>query len=252
MKKILLVGSGNVATHLAKNIDNKNYCINQVFSRSKENAKKLIEFLGCNWTNNPKKILKSDITIISVNDDSIKSVIKFLPNIPTVHTSGCTGIDILKKFNDYGVLYPLQTFRKNVDMNIKEVPFLIETNSKKFESDLFQLASNLSEIVRVTDSKTRKKIHLAAVFACNFTNHMLVLAKKICDESNNDFSLLLPLIKKTFNQINENPIKLQTGPAFREDLGVIEEHLKIIEDKNLKKIYNFLSQNIIHTKNENI
>ena len=134
MKKILLVGSGNVATHLAQNIDNKKYIINQIFSRCESKAKDLIELLNCHWSNDPKKIIESDLTIIAVNDDKIKDVISLLPDIPTVHTSGSTDISVLKGyFNNYGVLYPLQTFNKSLASNLSQTPFLIEGNGKKLK-----------------------------------------------------------------------------------------------------------------------
>ena len=159
MKKILLVGSGNVATHLAQNIDNKKYIINQIFSRSNSNAKNLIELLNCHWTNDPKKLL---ILIYNncVNDDKIKDVISYLPDIPTVHTSGNTDISVLKGcFNKYGVLYPLQTFKKSIASNLSQTPFLIEGNNKKFEKSIFELASSFSKNVTIVDSCTRKNIH---------------------------------------------------------------------------------------------
>ncbi len=246
MKKILLVGSGNVATHLAQNIDNKKHIINQIFSRSKSNAKNLIGLLNCHWTNDPKKIIESDLTIIAVNDDKIKDVISYLPDIPTVHTSGNTDISVLKGyFKNFGVLYPLQTFKKSVSSNLRQTPFLIEGNDKKFEKSIFELASNFSKNVTIVDSYTRKNIHIAAVFACNFSNHMLVLSKIIAKKSDFDFSILLPLIKKTFSQINNEPEKLQTGPAIRKDLKVMNSHLERIEDKDLKKIYELISNSII-------
>ncbi len=246
MKKILLVGSGNVATHLAQNIDNKKYTINQIFSRSKSNAKNLIELLNCYWTNDPKKIIDSDLTIIAVNDDKIKDVISFLPDIPTVHTSGNTDISVLKGcFNKYGVLYPLQTFKKSLASNLSQTPFLIEGNDKKFEQSIFELASSFSKNVTIIDSYTRKNIHLAAVFACNFSNHMIVLSKKLAERSDFDFSLLLPLIKKTFGQIDNDPEKSQTGPAIRKDLKVMNSHIERIKDKDLKKIYELISISII-------
>ena len=252
MKKILLVGSGNVATHLAQNIDNKKYIINQIFSRCESKAKDLIELLNCHWSNDPKKIIESDLTIIAVNDDKIKDVIPNLPNIPTVHTSGNTDISVLKGFfNSYGVLYPLQTFKKSIASNLSQTPFLIEGNDKKFEQSIFELASSFSKNISIIDSYTRKNIHLAAVFACNFSNHMLVLSKKIAEKSDFDFSLLLPIIKKTFSQIDNEPEKLQTGPAIRKDLKVMNSHLNRIKDKDLKTIYELISNSIIKSHHGN-
>ena len=161
-------------------------------------------------------------------------------------------ISVLKNhFSDFGVLYPLQTFKKDIEMKINNVPFLIEANNKIFENKLFDLASSFSNKVEKVNSKERKKIHLAAVIACNFSNHMLVLAKNIMKNSNLEFSLLLPLIKKTFSQINDNPIKLQTGPASRKDMRVINEHLELIKDKNINFLYELISKSIIDSNEKN-
>ena len=252
MKKILLVGSGNVATHLAKNLDRKKYIVNQIFSRNEKKAKNLKNILNCKWTNDPKQIISADLTIIAINDDNIKKVLSDLPKNPTVHTSGNTNISVLKNhFSDFGVLYPLQTFKKDIEMKINNVPFLIEANNKIFENKLFDLASSFSNKVEKVNSTERKKIHLAAVIACNFSNHMLVLAKNIMKNSNLEFSLLLPLIKKTFSQINDNPIKLQTGPASRKDMKVINEHLELIKDKNINFLYELISKSIIDSNEKN-
>ena len=143
IKKILLVGSGNVATHLGINLKKNNYIIDQVFSRNIDNAKDLAQKVDSDFTNNPEKIVESDLTIIAINDDSIKDVIHYLPNIPTVHTSGNTNINILKNnFTNYGVIYPLQSFKKDMELDLNDVPFLIEANTKDFEN-------NLKEILKI-------------------------------------------------------------------------------------------------------
>ena len=145
IKKILLVGSGNVATQLGINLKRNNYIIKQVFSRSIENAKDLAKKVDADYTNKPKNIVAPDLTIIAVSDDSIKDVLDFLPDVPTVHTSGHTNINILKNsFTSYGVIYPLQSFKKNIELNFTDIPFLIEANTKEFENNLIKVCSCLS------------------------------------------------------------------------------------------------------------
>jgi len=249
MKKILLVGSGNLATHLALNINKKEYLINQVYSPNKTNAKDLSNKIKSEWTSDPKEIKKADITIIAIKDDEIKNIIKILPKNPTVHTSGSTNINVFKGyFSDYGVLYPLQSFKKDIKINMKNVPFLIEANNKQFEKELFQLASSLSKITEKTNSYKRKKIHVAAIFACNFSNHMLVIAKQLLEKENIDYKFLLPLIKESFSRIDStDPLITQTGPAVRKDIKIIEEHLESIDQDEFKELYKLISNNIIKT-----
>ena len=136
------------------------------------------------------------------------------------------------------VFYTLCKHLRNHCLKLSQTPFLIEGNNKKFEKSIFELASSFSKNVTIVNSCTRKNIHLAAVFACNFSNHMLVLSKKIAEKSDFDFSLLLPLIKKTLSQIDNEPEKLQTGPAIRKDLNVMNSHLERIKNKDLKKYIN--------------
>lgn len=247
MKNILLIGSGNIATHLALNIDKEKYHIVQVFGRSKKNTESLAKKINSDWTIDVSKIEKADITIIAINDDSIKNILKSLPNNATVHTSGSTSIDVFKgHFEDYGVLYPLQTFNKDVDLNLKEVPFFIEANNQKFEKDLNELSNSFSNKTYLLDSHKRKQLHIAAVFSCNFSNHMFVIAKNLVEKENINYSVLLPLIKQTLSKLeNLNPQNTQTGPAIRNDKLIINEHINSIKEDNLKEIYSLISQNII-------
>ena len=247
MKNILLIGSGNIATHLALNIDKEKYHIVQVFGRSKENTESLAKKINSDWTIDVSKIEKADITIIAIKDDSIKNILKSLPNNATVHTSGSTSIDVFKGyFEDYGVLYPLQTFNKDVDLNLKEVPFFIEANNQKFEKDLNELSNSFSKKTYLINSHKRKQLHIAAVFSCNFSNHMFVIAKNLVEKENINYSVLLPLIKQTLSKLeNLNPQNTQTGPAIRNDKIIINEHINSIKEDNLKEIYSLISQNII-------
>ena len=247
MKNILLIGSGNIATHLALNLDKEKYNIAQVFGRSKENTELLAKKINSDWTIDCSKIEKADITIIAINDDSIKNILTSLPNNPTVHTSGSTNIDVFKGyFEDYGVLYPLQTFNKDVDLNLKTVPFFIEANNQRFQRNLHELSNSFSKNTHLLDSHKRKQLHIAAVFACNFSNHMFVIAKNLVEKENINYSVLLPLIKQTLSKMEKlNPQDTQTGPAIRNDQLIIQEHINSIKEDNLKEIYSLISQNII-------
>ena len=248
IKKILLVGSGNVATQLGINLKRNNYIIKQVFSRSIENAKDLAKKVDSDYTNKPKNIAATDLTIIAVSDDSIKDVLDFLPDVPTVHTSGHTNINILKNsFTSYGVIYPLQSFKKNIELNFTDIPFLIEGNTKEFENNLIEVCSCLSVNTIRVNSSERKKIHLAAVYACNFSNHMQVIAKEIMDDAKINYELLIPLIKKTFSNLELDPKMKQTGPAIRKDFNILDNHINLIKKDKHKEIYKLISNSIIKT-----
>ena len=247
MKNIILLGSGNVATHLGIALKNSNYNILQVYSKSIENAKLLAKKLDANFTNDLTKLKSSDLIIISINDYAILSVLSQIKNTAIVHTSGSIGLNIFKgKFSNYGVFYPLQTFNKTVDVNVSEIPFCIEGNSLEFEKQLIEIAKSLSNNVVKMNSQQRKQLHIAAVFACNFSNHMYSIADDLLAKKNIDFKILLPLIRKTnANLENYRPKEVQTGPAKRKDTAIIQEHIATIKENEIKELYHRISDNII-------
>ena len=249
MKNIILVGSGNVATHLGIALQKGNYPIIQVYSRSIENAKKLAEKLNTNYTNDLTQLKAADLIIVSVNDNAISKVLSQIKNTSIVHTSGSIGMNIFNDhFSNYGVLYPLQTFNKEVNLNISEIPFCIEGNNLAFEKQLTTLAKQLSNNVVLMDSEQRKQVHIAAVFACNFSNQMFSIADDLLAEKNLDFKILLPLIKQTIAKLSTNkPKTVQTGPAKRNDNNIIQEHIKHINKQEVKDLYQEISNNIIRT-----
>jgi len=249
MKNIIFVGSGNVATHLGISLQKENYKVLQVYSRSVENAKKLAEKLSTDFTNNLTQLKTADLIIVSVKDNAISEVLSQLKDSAIVHTSGSIGMDVFNgNFSDCGVFYPLQTFNKEIDVNISEIPFCIEGNSKKFEKQLIGIAKTLSNNVVSMNSEQRKQLHIAAVFACNFSNQMFSIADDLLAEKNLDFEILLPLIKQTISKLDKNkPKDVQTGPAKRNDTSIIQEHINQIQNKEIKELYQKISSNILQT-----
>ncbi len=238
MLSVVLIGSGNVAFHLANAlIANKEIDLRQVYGR---NTAKWQHLKGkTKITNNLKEIDLADIYIISVSDNAIKEVSEQLPplNGIVVHTSGSTSIDILQHPNK-GIIYPLQTFSKEKEIDFQEIPICIEGNSTKTEKTLQVFAQKLSKKVFFVNSEQRKKLHLSAVFVCNFVNHLYYLGQKLCEESNLPFEILQPLIGETAEKIKLlSPFEAQTGPAKRMDTQTIEKHLSLLEE-NQKNIYN--------------
>lgn len=254
IKRITIIGSGNVATALAKAFVDNHIQLVQVFSRKLENAQKLINQLDKN-----KKIeaicdLKNlsahtDCLIIAVKDDAIAEVVKQLPfsDKLTVHTSGSVGITVFKNVAHFGVFYPVQTFSKTNKTQLKTVPFCIEGNSELATNQLVKLAEQLTNNVHRLNSEQRKALHLAAVFACNFSNYMYVVAEQITSENNIDFSILKPLILETAKKIEGlSPKEAQTGPAKRKDIATINEQLQLLKnDKALQDLYQLVSNKIM-------
>jgi len=249
MKSIILIGSGNVATHLGKALRNRKYNIKQVYSKNIKNAINLAKTLDAEPTNQLSNIKSADLVIISINDSAIRNILNQIKAKHIVHTSGALDMNIFRiKFDNYGVLYPLQTFKKEQPANFSETPICVEANNIIFEKELLEISNNISENVIKMDSNERRVLHVAAVFACNFTNHMFTKTNQLLTEINSDISILLPLIKKTFMQLDSgSPKDLQTGPAVRNEKETINQHIELIGDKDLKTIYKTISDHIIKT-----
>jgi predicted short-subunit dehydrogenase-like oxidoreductase (DUF2520 family) len=250
LKTVTIIGSGNVATHLGKSLLKKGCSINQVYSQNKDNAYELALALNAMPCDDPKFITdESDLYIICIKDDFIAEVANRLDlkNKIVVHTSGSIAMDVLAHFDNYGIFYPLQTFSKETEVNISEVPFCIEANNTDTQDQLLALAKVLSNNVYEINSEQRKKIHVAAVFACNFSNYLYSISEDILNENNMDFDILKPLIIETAKKIQYNsPKDVQTGPAKRNDQEVLKNHINLLaKTKDYQDIYSLITDNII-------
>ncbi len=229
---------------------NEGYFISQVYSRKQKNADALSKKIKAEAISDLKKLsTDSSIYIIAIKDDAITSIAKQLKlkDKIIVHTSGTSSIDVLKKCSkNIGVFYPLQTFSKDRKANFKTIPICIEANNTATSSTLLYFAKSISANVQKINSEERKKIHLAAVFACNFSNHMYAISEKLLAKDNLSLDLLKPLIEETANKIKNNKAStVQTGPAIRNDKKTMSAHLKLLSnEKDMQKIYELISKSI--------
>ncbi|MFC4212528.1 Rossmann-like and DUF2520 domain-containing protein [Pedobacter lithocola] len=248
--RIVVLGSGNVATHLALALNAAGEEIVQVFSLNLNHAEALAKKIQAEAINNISKINRlADLYIISVKDDAINSIASELRGIEglVVHTSGSTDIKILSsELKNAGVFYPLQTFSKSKALDFGNIPICLEATDEKQLDILKNIAQKLSPKVYLIDSQKRRVLHLAAVFACNFTNHMYYMSKQILVNNNLDFDIIKPLITETADKIlNYSPENVQTGPAVRNDDTTINRHLNMLADlPELQEIYTTLSNSI--------
>lgn len=248
--RIVLFGTGNVATRLGTAFKSANIEIVQVFSRSEAGAARLSGILGCPHTTSKTEVeADADFYIIAVTDEAISDVIsgvKISKQI-VVHTSGSVQMDILSSFSEnYGVLYPLQTLSVQKETDLGQVPFCIESNSQASLDKLRELASSVSKNVVCMDSPRRRQIHLAAVFVCNFVNHFYSIGESLLKDQPTDFELLKPLIRETAsNAIHFSPSMVQTGPAVRGNNAVMEKHLEMLKDyPEWQLFYELISKDI--------
>jgi len=248
--KIVIIGAGNVGTQLSLALKKSKHTIIQVYSKHKSSASNLAKSLNCNYTNYPDKIdTTADIYIIAINDDSIVEIVKQLKlkDKIVVHTSGSVEMDILKPSSkNYGVFYPLQTFSKNNKVDFKIIPICLEASNTATFKILQSLAKSISNNVQKIDSEQRKTIHLAAVFANNFSNHLYTIAAAILKSANVSFDILKPLIEETAKKIkSSSPDEIQTGPAMRDDKKTMNKHLKMLSGKkDYQQLYKLISKSI--------
>jgi predicted short-subunit dehydrogenase-like oxidoreductase (DUF2520 family) len=255
---ITFIGAGNVAWHLAQALDTAGHTVQQVYSRRLQSAAQLTDQL---YNAEPTQSLdfsasKAIVFFIAVPDQAVPAVmsrLKLPPKALLVHTSGTLPIEVLSAFDNIGVFYPLQTFSKTKPIQIEQVPFCIEASNPETEELLVSLAQNISRTVYLVSSAERKVLHIAAVFACNFTNHLLSIAYQITLQENLEFSLLEPLIRETINKAlaGDNPLILQTGPAVRNDTNTMQSHLEYLSNFPAEQeIYRIMSQNIQKLRRE--
>ena len=243
--KIVIIGSGNVAYHLAKAFTQNNNKVSQIFGRNEVELSKISSEFNIPFSTD--QLEDAEFYIIAVSDSAVENVSELIKNENTLvaHTSGSLPMEILKGNYRKASFYPLQTFSKTKNLEYSKIPFFIEAENQIDEKSLFELASIISENVETSDYEKRKYIHLTAVFACNFVNHLFARAKEISDSQHLDFNYFIPLIDETVEKIHHlEPKSAQTGPAVRGDERVLKLHEVLIKDEEHRKIYNTMNESI--------
>lgn len=237
MSKVAIIGYGNVGFHLAQRISSKRHDVT-IFSRDPEE-----EHILSMDELEPDDF---DLIILSVPDGNVKEVSDSIPETDAIvlHTSGANPIADLSKHPKHGVMYPLQTFSRTKEIDFTKIPIFVE-GSEEGEKDIFTFVRSFSNDVRLLTSHNRSKLHLAAVFACNFSNHMFHLSEKLLADLDMKFQDIQPLVEETINKAMDlNPSNSQTGPAARDDAFTINKHLEMLKDERMKEIYRLISESI--------
>jgi len=259
--KISFVGAGNVAWHLAQAFEDAGHWICEIYSRD---SKKAIELASELYDSEMQPDLNfsesaSELIVIAVSDDALEDVIQrivFPENVIVVNTSGTRSLtelrDLVSIHSDVyvhtGIFYPLQTFSKSVQMDYKTMPICIESTHEQIEAKLIKLAQSVSDHVQRIDSEERFILHVSAIFANNFINHLLSISHDLLAREQLDFDLLKPIIATTVQKAldSENPAKGQTGPARRGDSATITKHLAYLQEINpdWNTVYQVLTEQI--------
>ncbi|GAB3229420.1 DUF2520 domain-containing protein [Algoriphagus aestuariicola] len=252
--KIAILGAGNVAWHLAPALEDAGHEITEVYARDFDKANQITERLYSTEATDDLDFSESraQIFILAVKDSAIPELADevILPEGSIlVHTSGTMPLDVLgySSASYTGILYPLQSFTKGRKIDFEEVPFLLEAGDEETLQKLKKLAKSLSPLTYTVRSKDRKGVHVAAVFASNFTNHMIRISEEIMRRQGLDFEMLKPLIIETISKSLQIGAKnAQTGPAIREDYETLEDHHQFLNyNPSIAEIYKLISQDII-------
>ena len=258
MKRIVIVGSGNVAQAFALALTEAGMPPVQIYARNGAAGRELAAQCGAAYTDDGAQVMQADLYLIAVTDRAIASVAASFEagNAVVAHTSGTTELEALApKVHHRAVLYPLQTFTKGRRIDFRTVPLLVEGATAQALACVTEVAEALSERVVRMDSAQLAMLHLAAVFACNFTNYMYTVGEELLAEAGLDFSLLRPLILETAHKAADasSPRLTQTGPAVRNDFQTKSRHCEMLREKpDLKSIYIMLSKNIWETSKKTL
>ncbi|MBR1713261.1 MAG: DUF2520 domain-containing protein [Alloprevotella sp.] len=251
-KRVALVGAGNVAAHLAPALVAAGFSVVAVWSRTKPHAQSVAAKVGGKACSGQlRSIPAAAIYIICVRDDAIPAVAAELcplhPGALFLHTAGSVPMDVLGQAgaSRFGVLYPLQTFSAERALSFRNVPLFVEGCDVGTQREVRRMAAALSRRVRLLDSRSRRHVHLAAVFACNFVNHCYALAAEEMAEGGLPFRCLMPLIGETARKARAgHPATLQTGPAVRGDTHVLERQAAMLRQSETRAVYEAMSSSI--------
>lgn len=248
MIKVIVLGYGNVGRHLVKAFQAaQDVEVVQVYHRSAQDDSELSDV---EITSDISEIKVADVYVIAIPDDEIEGFSKQIPKNDgiVVHTSGSVSIQKIHDTHQKGIFYPLQTFSKDRTVDFSTVPICIEAQSERDLETLRTLAESISVSVHHITSVERRKLHLAAVFVNNFSNHLYHISEEILLENNLSFDLLKPLLRETTEKaIISKPAEVQTGPAVRNDEQTIEQHLELLRNKKYRKIYKAITKSITAT-----
>jgi hypothetical protein len=247
--RVVMIGSGNVATIFSRLIKRSGHEMLQVVSRQLPHAKTLAAELNCDFTDNYADIDKTaSIYIMAISDDSLNKLDNpfNLEDKVVVHTAASVSKEVLRNIStNYGVLYPLQSLRKEIP-DLVEIPLLIDGNTAYSTNLIANFATTISPIVSNANDEQRLKLHVAATIANNFTNHLFSLTEDFCKKEQVDFKLLLPIINETTSRLSTySAADVQTGPAIRNDESTINKHLALLANyPRLKNLYKLITDSI--------
>lgn len=250
---IAIIGTGNVAYHLVRGFLRAGVAVDMVYGRNGQKLQDFSSVFKVPVSNDFSRHVETDFYILAVKDSAVAEVAAWFRGLPLVHTAGAVDIEVLSFYTEqYGVLYPFQTFRREYDIDWSGVPIFLESCCGEFEFLLEQYARRLSDNVYYLSTKKRRYLHLSGVLVNNFVNHLLYHTMKLLEDKGLKFEWTFPLLEQTLRNIKHfDPYDIQTGPARRGDLISMSGHQRLLEGNEvLRDIYNILSHSILRLYHE--
>jgi len=252
---VFIIGTGNVAKSIGSALIRSGHKIVGLLGRNQTRTRSLAKKFNCPEYNSISQIpVNADFYLIAVNDDAVIKVVKSLPKVKGIilHTSGTVSLDVFNRTSKKGVLYPVDSITGKFNFSFRKVPLCIEAGDETTLKKILLLAKSISDQIFILNSTQRARLHLAAVFTNNFTNHLLGIATGIIDKENLPHELLYKLAQTTLkNAFERGAFLSQTGPAKRNDKVTIRKHLGLLKNSGPQTaIYKLLTQNIIDVHNK--
>lgn len=247
--KVVIIGSGNVATVMGSRIVAAGHTVLQVVARGEAAAAGLAREWGCAYTTKWTEVSREgELYLVALSDAALAGLgeVLQLPGSLVVHTAGAVAAEVLRPVSErYGVLYPLQSLRREI-RPFPEFPLLVDAARPADLSLLEGFAHSFARQVQRADDASRLKLHVAAVLINNFSNYLYTLSAGFCQREGVDFTLLLPIIRETAARVERYPPQdVQTGPAIRGDAGTIRRHLEVLSEyDDIKELYRVFSGQI--------
>lgn len=246
-----IIGTGNMAWFLAEKLCAAGHHFEGVFGRNLIAANELAAHYSGSIYTTPDEIQDTEnhCCFIAVKDTAIAAIaaqLRFKKTI-LIHTAGASSIHLLQHgAQHYGAFWPIYSIVKTNHFLPNNIPIAVEGNDALAEQNILQLANSISGQAFPASETQRLSLHLSAVFANNFTNHLLAIAEDICAHENISFDYLKPILNQTFERLNSQSAKQsQTGPAIRGDETTMQQHLELLKTRqDLSSLYQTLSMSI--------
>ena len=249
--RISFIGAGKVSGALCRRMYLSGCKIQKIISRTEKNGLALANLCNTVWSSESIFTGSEDIIIVAVPDDTVREVLEKIScheNTVVAHTAGSLGLDVFPaNLKRTGVFYPLQTFSDDRNIEFGDLPFFLEGSDPLSSAILNELAESIGGKTYFVDTEHRRLLHVAAVFICNFTNHMLTAGRQITARAGFPFEVMQPLINETILKACEiGPENSQTGPAYRFDKGTIKRHIDLLSfSPEFQEVYKEVSKSIM-------